>query len=74
MKVGDEAIRILSNTVNIPVVIGEITEDVIKVGSKDGIIPWEIGWTFSKKTLMEIDEDLGWDGITKSGSYLVLLD
>lgn len=27
-------------------------------------------WTFHKETGFEVDPDMGWDGITKSGSYL----
>jgi len=40
--------------------ITDITGDVISCGP----------WTFSKTTGAEIDEELGWDGKTMSGSYI----
>jgi hypothetical protein len=57
LKIGDELIRSLGG-VRMGVVVGEITDTTFKVGSKDGAIPWEFGWTFNKLTGLEIDEDL----------------
>lgn len=70
VKVGDKLIRLLGGKLEIPVIVGEVTDDTIKVGSEDGIIPWEEGWTFNRITGAEIDEELGWDGITVTGSFI----
>lgn len=69
LKIGDELIRSLGGVMMV-VVVGYIDDKVFKVGSKDGTISWDIGWTFNKETGLEIDEDLGWDGVTKTGSYI----
>jgi hypothetical protein len=31
-------------------------------------------WKFLKTTLHEVDEEIGWDGITKSGSYIKMAE
>lgn len=31
----------------------------------------EMCWSFHLTTMYEIDDDLGWDGVTKSGSRLI---
>lgn len=61
MQVGDIVTRMLAGTVPMELRVTEITDDKIVCG-------W---WTFDKNTLGEIDEDLGWDGVTNTGSYLV---
>jgi hypothetical protein len=53
------------------VVVGYIDEKIFKVGSWGGEVSWEHGWTFNKETGAEIDEDLGWDGKTITGSYII---
>ncbi len=62
----------LGNPISLQVMVGYATDKIIKVGSKDGIIPWQDGWTFNRENGAEIDEDLGWDGITKTGSFIKL--
>lgn len=71
VKVGDMLVRVLgANGVPMPVIVGEIKDGRVKVGSGDGVIPWQMGWTFDQKTGAEIDEDLGWGPDTITGSYI----
>lgn len=70
LKIGDELTRVLGGEVEMPVIVGYIDDNTFKVGSVKGAISWEDGWTFNKHTGLEIDEDLGWDGISKTGSYI----
>lgn len=70
VKVGDRMIRLLGGVVPVEVIVGIVNETTFKVGSADGVISVEDGWTFSKKTGAEIDEDLGWDGETHTGSFI----
>ena len=72
LKLGDTVTRMLAGTLSMPVVIQTIEEDIIICGSPDGFITGREGWTFNKDTGAEVDKDLGWDGITKTGSYLKL--
>lgn len=71
LKVGDHLQRSLGGSRPMWVIVGQITETTFKVGSLDGRVSWEEGWTFSKETGLEIDEDLGWDGKTTTGSYII---
>ena len=71
LKVGDHLKRSLGGMRPAWVIVGEITGTTFRVGSLDGIIPWQEGWTFNKETGLEIDEELGWDGKTITGSYIV---
>ena len=71
MKVGDKLIRLLAGSIPLDVIVGKISDTEFKVGSADGAIGFEEGWTFDRKTGMEIDEDLHWGpkyGIT--GSFI----
>jgi len=72
IKVGDKLIRLLGGSVVMRVIVGSVNEKTIKCGSADGFVPWEDGWTFNRENGAEIDEDLGWDGITITGSYIKL--
>lgn len=70
VKVGDKLTRLIAGVVPMTVVVGEITDKVIKCGSIDGTVAWEEGWTFDRKTGAEIDEDLYWNSKGITGSYI----
>jgi hypothetical protein len=70
LQVGDELTRSLAGVIDMQVIVGYIDDEKFKVGSEDGTVTWQEGWTFNKKTGLEIDEDLGWDGIKTTGSYI----
>lgn len=70
LKIGDEVTRILAGK-PMKLIVGFIAEGVIHTGSPDGSVPWEQGWKFNIETGAEIDEDLGWDGLRTTGSFLV---
>ena len=60
LTVGDKVTRVFNGGITMPLKITEITDDRIKCGH----------WEFHPQTGFEIDEFLGWDGVTVSGSYL----
>jgi hypothetical protein len=59
LKVGDSVIRLLGGAIAMPVTITQI-DDLIHCGP----------WAFHRATGCEIDEGLGWDGVTVTGSFL----
>jgi len=59
LKVGDKITRMLAGA-PMKLKITEIDDKLIHCG-------W---WAFSKITGAEVDEELGWDGITITGSYI----
>lgn len=61
LAIGDEVTRLLGGIVTMKLRVTEITEETIVCGD----------WTFHRETGAEIDEDLGWDGVTVTGSYLL---
>ena len=60
VKVGDTVIRNLCG-LHMLMTVTEVDEKLIHCGP----------WTFSRLNGAEVDEDLGWDGVTVTGSYLV---
>ena len=72
LKVGDFVERALGGTVLMKMKVVDITDRIVcinipKKGEPDfGPADWE----FHKETGAEIDEDLGWDGVNITGSYL----
>ena len=52
--------------------VGNVDDKYIYVGSADGMIPWKHGWKFRRENGAEVDEDLGWDGTERTGSVLIL--
>lgn len=62
IKPEDIVTRMLAGTIPIELKVEKV---------ENGIIHLYGGWTFNQQTGMEIDEDLGWDGLTYSGSFLV---
>lgn len=62
LKVGDAVLRRLPGGVIMP----------LKVTAIDGVLICCGPWTFHRDTGAEVDEELGWDGVTVTGSVLVL--
>ncbi len=63
MTVGDTITRMLAGVVPMKLKITEITPKHIVCGA----------WKFHRITGAEVDEDLGWDGLSHSGSYIKVL-
>jgi hypothetical protein len=61
VKVGDIVTRLLAGAVQMKLRVSKVDEDLIYCGD----------WKFYRTTGGEVDEDLGWDGITYTGSYLI---
>lgn len=72
LKVGDFVERSLGGTVPMKMKVIGINERIICVNIlEEGDIDFgPTDWEFHRETGAEIDEDLGWDGITITGSYL----
>lgn len=75
VKVGDVLIRELGGALKHPVKVCKVEEETITCSSTEGdqnpfVVTCEEGWRFLKSTGAEIDEDLGWDGITHTGSII----
>jgi hypothetical protein len=62
LKAGDMVIRMLAGTIPVPVKVEKV---------EHGVIYMHGGWTFLVSTGAEVDGELGWDGITRTGSYLL---
>lgn len=71
LKVGDKITRLMAG-IPIPLTIWKIENGVIF--TENNIITKEAGWRFDAETGAEIDEDLGWDGKTVTGSYIQIPD
>lgn len=72
IKKGDTVTRLLAGVVQMKLIVGKVDDTLIYCGSADGVVSLEEGWKFRRDTGAEVDEDLNWDGITKTGSYLIL--
>lgn len=60
IKAGDQVVRLLAGEIPMTLRVTDVTDDIIACGS----------WTFNRATGGEIDEDLGWDGVSATGSFL----
>lgn len=69
LKVGDRVTRVMGGVIRMELTVCRIVDGLIR-GYKPGAINCEEGWTFRVDNGMEVDKDLGWDGITVTGSYL----
>jgi hypothetical protein len=63
LKVGDRITRMLAGAIPMPLTVTAI-DDMIRCGFDD------VEWDFHRETGCEIDMRFGWDGITKTGSFL----
>lgn len=79
MKIGDKATRMLAGTIQLPVYIVLIDDEHIFVSNEPGEYEEQdikeqngLFWKFNKDTLAEVDEFLGFDGVTLTCSYLIL--
>lgn len=70
IKKGDALIRLLSGVLPMKVVVGDVDDTFIYTGSEDGKVHYKEGWKFRRDNGAEVDEEIGWDGITQTGSYL----
>jgi len=74
IKVGDTPTRMLAGKIALQLVVGKVDEEFIYCGSgpSDSLkVKWEDGWKFRRTNGAEVDEDLGWDGIKSTGSFLI---
>lgn len=62
LQPGDKITRMLGGSIPMQLIVDKI---------EDNIIYAKGGWKFNQQTGCEIDEDLGWDGVTNTGSILV---
>lgn len=60
LKPGDPVTRWLSGVIPVNLTVTNRTDSLIQCDY----------WDFHPDTGCEVDEDLGWDGVTKTGSYL----
>lgn len=58
---GDKVTRMLAGVVPMPLTITFVTDSRIVCGD----------WVFNRTTGLEVDADLGWDGVENSGSYII---
>lgn len=70
VKKGDVVTRMLAGKIPMKVIVGKVDDDFIYTSSEDGIVTLQEGWKFRRENGAEVDEDLGWDGITHTGSFL----
>ena len=61
LKEGDEVVRMLAGSVPMKMRVTSRDEQSIKCNEL---------WSFHPKTGAEVDEALGWDGLTTTGSFL----
>jgi hypothetical protein len=64
LKVGDIATRMLAGTIIMKLQVSEVTDEFLVCCGPDG-------WTFRRDNGGEVDDGLGWDGVIRTGSYLV---
>jgi len=70
VKEGDTVIRMLGGKIPMELIVGRVDDTFIYTKSPDGKVKLSEGWKFRRDNGAEVDADLGWDGITKTGSYL----
>ena len=73
VKTGDIFIRMISGLIPDVVIVGDMDDTHIWVGSLGGLVPAtkEAGWKFRRDYGTEVDEDLGADGEKVTISYLI---
>lgn len=60
LKAGDRVTRLIANEVPMPLIVTRV-DTFIHCGP----------WAFHRLTGGEVDEDLNWDGVRRTGSFLV---
>ena len=72
VKTGDIFIRMLGGIIPMEVIVGDMDNEYIWVGSVDGTVKptKEWGWKFRRDLGTEVDEDLRSDGISNVISFL----
>lgn len=70
VKEGDIVTRLLGGKIPMDLEVGRIDETYIYTKSTDGRVKLSAGWKFRRDNGAEVDEELGWDGIKRTGSYL----
>lgn len=70
VKEGDTVTRLLAGKIPMKLIVGKIDDTFIYTKSPDGRVKLADGWKFRRDNGAEVDEDLGWDGINRTGSYL----
>ncbi len=80
VKVGDVLVRGVGadGATMMKLIVGKTDDEFVYCGSHSeedaknpfGPIDWEEGWKFRKSTGLEVDEDLGWNGITTTGTFI----
>ena len=72
VKTGDTFIRMLGGTISMEVIVGDIDDTHIWVGSIDGVVKptKEEGWKFRRDLGTEVDEELGSNGENYIISFL----
>lgn len=70
LKVGDTVTRMLAGVIPVQITITSVDDEFIYANPFG---PEQEGWKFLRSNGAEVDEELGWDGYTQTGSYLVLL-
>lgn len=72
VKVGDIVSRSIGGLKPHDIIVGEITDGIIYAGNHVvGTTKKEGAWGFRVANGAEVDEDLGWDGIKVTGSFLI---
>lgn len=64
LQVGDVITRVLAGTIPTKVVVSSIDDTYIHCGP----------WKFLKRTGCEVDEEIGWDGVNHTGSFLAITE
>jgi hypothetical protein len=72
IEVGDRVTRLLAGTVPMKLIVGKVDDTLIYTATPDGVVNIDEGWKFRRDNGAEVDEELGWDGIKTTGSYLIL--
>lgn len=70
IKPGDNVLRMIGGEVPMKLVVSRVDDTFIYCGTPDG----QNYWKFFRKNGAEVDEALGWDGVTITGSVLVRTD
>ncbi len=71
VSIGSILRRLLAETVPVDVEVIEIDDKFIYTRPPRSNWTKEMGWKFLITSGYEVDEDLRWDGVTKSGSRII---